>query len=220
MLQLPFWTTYGFVEEWVDLWDRAVAVEHFWRWNSTIAMLLYCKSGGGGVVNRCPFSFLISDLVLMSLTWMLMTVVEIRCWISFSIYSLISWTLWSLVVWFFFWFRIRHVQCFMSLCMWISLRSLVVGLEIRVVEFCDCMFVYVFSHFGCDIYWWVEPFQYRLMNLFVCVFVQVLTEREESRWFDVVLARATCNLKVKMFNVSSSTFWLWILRLPLCMDFG
>ena len=84
MLQLRLWTIYGFVEEWVGLWDRAVAIEYLQRWRSAIAMLLYHRFDGGGVVIDCPFSFPISNPVLMSSTWMLMIVVEIRCWVSTS----------------------------------------------------------------------------------------------------------------------------------------
>ena len=84
MWQLQLWTLYVYVEEWVGLWDRIVAIEYLQRWHSAIAMLLYHRFVGRNVVNYCPFSFPISNPVLMSLIWMLITVVKIRCWVSTS----------------------------------------------------------------------------------------------------------------------------------------
>ena len=127
-------------------------------WTSAIAMLLYRRFARGDVVMYCPFSFPISNPVLMSLTWMLMTVVEIRCWVSTSIALEVErfgrW--WSS----FLLFRINHVRYFMSF--------LVVGLEIWVVEFCDWVFVYVSLRSSYNNYRWVEPFQYNSTNSFVC----------------------------------------------------
>ena len=142
MLQLQLWTTYGFVEEWDDLWDRAVAIDYLRRWHSTIAMLLYQRSAGGDVVNSCPFSFHVSIWCL----W-----VWLECfWQSWQLGVGSQWAepykferfgcWWSN----YRFFRVRHVWYFFIIMYVDFIRFLVVGLEIRLLSFvieCSCMFV-------------------------------------------------------------------------------